>query len=82
VRQKVVDSGPPGRGTRHPALGQGRPGHRSASTPPACCRHGLDDQRSALLLALCDDIGHGGPYDGEAVAGRLLRLLDSLTGQP
>ncbi|MGC6482366.1 MAG: ribosome biogenesis GTPase YlqF [Synechococcus sp.] len=37
----------------------------------------LDDQRAALLLALCDDIGQAA-YDGELVAQAFLRLLVAL----
>ena len=37
----------------------------------------LDDQRAALFLALCDDIGQAA-YDGELVAQAFLRLLADL----
>ena len=41
----------------------------------------LDDQRAALRLALCDDIGQAA-YDGEAVALAFLRLLALLEPLP
>ena len=37
----------------------------------------LDDQRAALFLALCDDIGQAA-YDGELVAQAFLRLLSEM----
>ena len=37
----------------------------------------LDDQRAALFLALCDDIGQAA-YDGELVAQAFLRLLSAM----
>ena len=40
----------------------------------------LDNQRAALLLALCDDIGQAA-YDGEAVALAFITLLDGLESQ-
>jgi ribosome biogenesis GTPase A len=40
----------------------------------------LDDQRAALRLALCDDIGQAA-YDTEAVALAFLRLLAALEPQ-
>jgi len=39
---------------------KGRPGTSICSTPAGVLPPRLDDQRSALLLALCDDIGQGG----------------------
>ncbi len=41
----------------------------------------LEDQRAALLLAICDDIGQAS-YDTELVAGAFLRLLLVLSVQP
>jgi ribosome biogenesis GTPase A len=41
----------------------------------------LEDQRAALLLALCDDIGQAA-YDGEGVAVAFLHLLDALASVP
>jgi ribosome biogenesis GTPase A len=41
----------------------------------------LDDQRAALHLAICDDIGQAA-YDGERVALAFLRLLGDLADQP
>ena len=41
----------------------------------------LDDQRAALHLAICDDIGQAA-YDGERVALAFLRLLGDLAPQP
>jgi ribosome biogenesis GTPase A len=41
----------------------------------------LDDQRAALHLAICDDIGQAA-YDGERVALALLRLLGELANRP
>jgi ribosome biogenesis GTPase A len=40
----------------------------------------LDDQRAALHLALCDDIGQAA-YDGELVAQAFLRLLIDAQGR-
>ena len=41
----------------------------------------LDDQRAALLLAICDDIGQAA-YDGELVALAFLRRLVALAALP
>ena len=41
----------------------------------------LDDQRAALFLALCDDIGQAA-YDGELVAQAFLRLLAAMENRP
>jgi ribosome biogenesis GTPase A len=41
----------------------------------------LEDQRAALLLAICDDIGQAA-YDPERVALAFLRRLVALTAQP
>jgi ribosome biogenesis GTPase A len=41
----------------------------------------LEDQRAALLLAICDDIGQAA-YDPELVALAFLRRLVALTAQP
>jgi len=41
----------------------------------------LDDQRAALFLALCDDIGQAA-YDGELVAQAFLRLLTEMEQRP
>lgn len=41
----------------------------------------LDDQRAALLLAICDDIGQAA-YDPELVGLAFLRLLTQLQSQP
>jgi ribosome biogenesis GTPase A len=40
----------------------------------------LDDQRAALHLALCDDIGQAA-YDGELVAQAFLRILIDAQGR-
>ena len=40
----------------------------------------LDDQASAIRLAICDDIGQGG-YDVESVAIELLKLIFRVTNQ-
>jgi len=81
--QKVVEQRPAGRGEpARPALGQVGQDIDLLRRPRRACATALIDQRSALLLALCDDIGPRAAYDGEAVAGAFLRLLDSLTGSP
>ena len=41
----------------------------------------LDDQRAALFLALCDDIGQAA-YDGELVAQAFLRMLAAMEQRP
>ena len=41
----------------------------------------LDDQRAALFLALCDDIGQAA-YDGELVAQAFLRMLTAMEQRP
>jgi len=80
VRQKVVDSARRAGVTR--TLRWVRVGQDiDLLDAPGVLPPRLDDQRSALLLALCDDIGQAA-YDGEAVAGAFLRLLDSLASSP
>ncbi len=80
VRQKVVDSARRAgvtRSLRWVRLGQ----ELDLLDAPGVLPPRLDDQRSALLLALCDDIGQAA-YDGEAVAGAFLRLLETLRPRP
>ncbi len=80
VRQKVVDSARRAgvtRTLRWVRLGQAL----DLLDAPGVLPPRLDDQRSALLLALCDDIGQAA-YDGEAVAVAFLRLLETLQIHP
>ena len=80
VRQKVVDSARRAgvtRSLRWVRLGQ----ELDLLDAPGVLPPRLDDQRSALLLALCDDIGQAA-YDSEAVALAFLRLLDALEADP
>lgn len=80
VRQKVVDSARRAgvtRTLRWVRLGQ----ELDLLDAPGVLPPRLDDQRAALLLALCDDIGQAA-YDGEAVAVAFLRLLDGLQAHP
>ncbi len=76
VRQKVVDSARRAgvtRTLRWVRLGQAL----DLLDAPGVLPSRLEDQRSALLLALCDDIGQAA-YDSEAVACAFLRLIDNL----
>ncbi|MBM5801841.1 MAG: ribosome biogenesis GTPase YlqF [Cyanobacteria bacterium K_DeepCast_35m_m2_023] len=80
VRQKVVDSARRAgvtRSLRWVRLGQ----ELDLLDAPGVLPPRLDDQRSALLLALCDDIGQAA-YDSEAVALAFLRLLAALAADP
>ena len=80
VRQKVVDSARRAgvtRSLRWVRLGQ----ELDLLDAPGVLPPRLDDQRSALLLALCDDIGQAA-YDSEAVALAFLRLLITLQRDP
>jgi len=80
VRRKVVDSARRAgvtRSLRWVRLGQ----ELDLLDAPGVLPPRLDDQRAALLLALCDDIGQAA-YDGEAVAMAFLRLLDELARRP
>lgn len=80
VRQKVVDSARRAgvtRSLRWVRLGQAL----DLLDAPGVLPPRLDDQRSALLLALCDDIGQAA-YDGEAVAVAFLQLLEALAANP
>ncbi|MCP9850002.1 ribosome biogenesis GTPase YlqF [Cyanobium sp. Morenito 9A2] len=80
VRQKVVDSARRAgvtRSLRWVRLGQAL----DLLDAPGVLPPRLDDQRAALLLALCDDIGQAA-YDGEAVARAFLRLLERLEAEP
>ncbi len=80
MRQKVVESARRAgvtRTLRWVRLGQ----ELDLLDAPGVLPPRLDDQRAALLLALCDDIGQAA-YDGEAVALAFLRLLESLQAHP
>ncbi|MGB7563122.1 MAG: ribosome biogenesis GTPase YlqF [Prochlorococcaceae cyanobacterium] len=80
VRQKVVDSARRAgvtRTLRWVRLGQAL----DLLDAPGVLPPRLEDQRAALLLALCDDIGQAA-YDGEAVARAFLRLLERLEIDP
>jgi ribosome biogenesis GTPase A len=76
VRQKVVDSARRAgvtRTLRWVRLGQAL----DLLDAPGVLPPRLNDQRAALLLALCDDIGQAA-YDGEAVAQAFLQFLTQL----
>ena len=76
VRQKVVDSARRAgvtRSLRWVRLGQ----DLDLLDAPGVLPPRLDNQRAALLLALCDDIGQAA-YDGEAVALAFVVLLAGL----
>ncbi len=76
VRQKVVASARRAgvtRSLRWVRLGQ----DLDLLDAPGVLPPRLDDQRAALRLALCDDIGQAA-YDGEAVAMAFVRLLAGL----
>ena len=80
VRQKVVDSARRAgvtRSLRWVRLGQAL----DLLDAPGVLPPRLDDQRSALLLALCDDIGQAA-YDSEAVAVAFVQLLAELAAVP
>jgi ribosome biogenesis GTPase A len=78
VRQKVVESARRAgvtRSLRWVRLGQ----VLDLLDAPGVLPPRLDDQRAALHLALCDDIGQAA-YDGEAVALALIHRLVALEG--
>jgi len=80
VRQKVVDSARRAgvtRSLRWVRLGQ----ELDLLDAPGVLPPRLDDQRSALRLALCDDIGQAA-YDSEAVAVAFVQLLAQLAAVP
>jgi len=80
VRQKVVESARKAgvtRSLRWVRLGQ----ELDLLDAPGVLPPRLDDQRAALLLALCDDIGQAA-YNTEAVALAFLRLLVELAANP
>ena len=80
VRQKVVDSARRAgvtRSLRWVRLGQ----DLDLLDAPGVLPPRLDNQRAALLLALCDDIGQAA-YDGEAVAMAFVQMLARLEGVP
>jgi ribosome biogenesis GTPase A len=80
VRQKVVDSARRAgvtRTLRWVRLGQAL----DLLDAPGVLPPRLNDQRAALLLALCDDIGQAA-YDGEAVALAFVTMLADLEAQP
>ena len=80
VRQKVVDSARRAgvtRSLRWVRLGQ----DLDLLDAPGVLPPRLDNQRAALLLALCDDIGQAA-YDGEAVALAFVSLLAGLESSP
>ncbi len=80
VRQKVVESARRAgvtRSLRWVRLGQ----VLDLLDAPGVLPPRLDDQRAALHLALCDDIGQAA-YDGEAVALALIHRLVALEGVP
>jgi len=79
VRQKVVDSARRAgvtRTLRWVRLGQSL----DLLDAPGVLPPRLDDQKAALHLALCDDIGQAA-YDGESVAIAFISMLDSLATQ-
>ena len=79
VRQKVVDSARRAgvtRTLRWVRLGQSL----DLLDAPGVLPPRLDDQKAALHLALCDDIGQAA-YDGESVAIAFIWMLDSLATQ-
>ncbi|MEB3318724.1 MAG: ribosome biogenesis GTPase YlqF [Cyanobacteriota bacterium] len=80
VRQKVVESARRAgvtRSLRWVRLGQ----VLDLLDAPGVLPPRLDDQRAALHLALCDDIGQAA-YDGEGVALALIHRLVGLEGVP
>lgn len=80
VRQKVVDSARRAgvtRNLRWVRLGQ----ELDLLDAPGVLPPRLDDQRAALRLALCDDIGQAA-YDSEAVAVAFVHLLAQLAAVP
>jgi ribosome biogenesis GTPase A len=80
VRQKVVSSARRAgvtRSLRWVRLGQ----ELDLLDAPGVLPPRLDDQRSALLLALCDDIGQAA-YDTEQVALAFVQLLALLEAEP
>ena len=80
VRQKVVESARRAgvtRSLRWVRLGQ----DIDLLDAPGVLPPRLDDQRAALHLALCDDIGQAA-YDGEAVACAFVQLLAGLEADP
>ena len=80
VRQRVVESARRAgvtRSLRWVRLGQ----DLDLLDAPGVLPPRLDDQRAALRLALCDDIGQAA-YDSEAVALAFLRLLETLQPRP
>ncbi|MFM7313446.1 MAG: ribosome biogenesis GTPase YlqF [Cyanobium sp.] len=80
VRQKVVDSARRAgvtRSLRWVRLGQ----ELDLLDAPGVLPPRLDDQASALRLAICDDIGQAA-YDAEGVALAFLALLDQLRRRP
>ena len=79
VRQKVVDSARRAgvtRTLRWVRLGQSL----DLLDAPGVLPPRLDDQKAALHLALCDDIGQAA-YDGESVAIAFISMLDALATQ-
>lgn len=79
VRQKVVDSARRAgvtRTLRWVRLGQSL----DLLDAPGVLPPRLDDQKAALHLALCDDIGQAA-YDGESVALAFISMLDALATQ-
>jgi ribosome biogenesis GTPase A len=79
VRQKVVDSARRAgvtRTLRWVRLGQSL----DLLDAPGVLPPRLDDQKAALHLALCDDIGQAA-YDGESVAIAFISMLDALAKQ-
>ena len=80
VRQKVVESARRAgvtRSLRWVRLGQ----DIDLLDAPGVLPPRLDDQRAALHLALCDDIGQAA-YDGEAVACAFAQMLAGLEADP
>jgi ribosome biogenesis GTPase A len=80
VRQKVVESARRAgvtRSLRWVRLGQ----ELDLLDAPGVLPARLDDQRAAVRLAICDDIGQAA-YDGEAVALALLEQLAALAARP